>query len=84
MGRSGTLGIRINTSAALKERKKRDPPQQKIIAAIEMDPGSGKGAGFAAAFGKIGAVATGFFFPILLAGIGTTALLYILVVTSIR
>ena len=39
--------------------------------------------GFAAAFGKIGAVTTAFLFPILLASIGTTALLYILVVTSI-
>ena len=43
----------------------------------------GKGAGFAAAVGKIGAVTTAFLFPILLASIGTTALLYILVVTSI-
>jgi nitrate/nitrite transporter NarK len=39
----------------------------------------GKGAGFAAAVGKIGAVTTAFLFPILLASIGTTALLYILV-----
>jgi len=36
--RSGTLGTRINISAALKEREKRDPRQQEIIAAIEMDP----------------------------------------------
>ena len=40
-------------------------------------------AGFAAAVGKIGAVATAFLFPILLTGIGTAALLYILVVTSV-
>ncbi|WP_206957748.1 MFS transporter [Trinickia acidisoli] len=43
----------------------------------------GTGAGFAAAVGKIGAVATAFLFPILLAGIGTGPLLYILVATSI-
>jgi MFS transporter, putative metabolite transport protein len=43
----------------------------------------GMGAGFAAAVAKIGAVATAFLFPILLAGIGTRALLYGLVVTSI-
>ena len=38
---------------------------------------------FAAAFGKIGAVATAFLFPILLVAIGTTPLLYILVATSL-
>jgi MFS transporter, putative metabolite transport protein len=43
----------------------------------------GKGAGFAAAVGKIGAVSTAFLFPILLGNIGTTSLLYILVFTSI-
>jgi len=31
MERSGTLGIGINISAALKEGKKRDPRQQKIV-----------------------------------------------------
>lgn len=41
------------------------------------------GAGFAAAFAKIGAVMTAFLFAILLASIGTRALLYGLVVTSI-
>jgi hypothetical protein len=41
------------------------------------------GAGFAAAFAKIGAVATAFLFPILLVDIGTQALLYILVGTSL-
>jgi len=43
----------------------------------------GKGAGFAASFAKIGAVSTAFLFPILLADIGTQALLYILVGTSL-
>jgi MFS transporter, putative metabolite transport protein len=43
----------------------------------------GKGAGFAAAIGKIGAVATAFLFPILLDTIGTRNLLYGLIVTSI-
>jgi MFS transporter, putative metabolite transport protein len=42
----------------------------------------GMGAGFAAAFAKVGAVATAFLFPILLADIGTQALLYILVGAS--
>jgi MFS family permease len=40
----------------------------------------GKGAGFAASFAKIGAVLTAFLFPILLKSIGTTALLWGLVV----
>ena len=43
----------------------------------------GLGAGFAAAFAKIGAVTTAFLFPVLLADIGTRALLYILVITSL-
>jgi len=43
----------------------------------------GKGAGFAASFAKIGAVTTAFLFPVLLAGIGTANLLYILVGTSL-
>lgn len=43
----------------------------------------GRGAGFAASFAKIGAVTTAFLFPILLKTIGTTALLYALVGTSI-
>jgi len=43
----------------------------------------GSGAGFAASFAKIGAVATAFFFPILLSEIGTAVLLYSLVGTSI-
>ncbi|MEZ0052263.1 putative MFS transporter [Mycobacterium sp. MAA66] len=40
----------------------------------------GKGAGFAASFAKIGAVLTAFLFPILLKSIGTSALLWGLVV----
>jgi MFS family permease len=43
----------------------------------------GKGAGLAASCAKIGAVATAFFFPILLNSIGTQALLFILVGTSL-
>ncbi|MEO8207072.1 MAG: MFS transporter, partial [Chthoniobacterales bacterium] len=43
----------------------------------------GLGAGFAASFGKIGAVLTAFLFPILLKDIGTTSLLHILVGTSL-
>ncbi|MEM0965250.1 MAG: MFS transporter [Verrucomicrobiota bacterium] len=43
----------------------------------------GKGAGFAASFAKVGAVTTAFLFPILLNGIGTENLLYILVGTSL-
>ena len=43
----------------------------------------GMGAGFAASFGKIGAVMTAFLFPILLNDIGISMLLYILVITSL-
>ena len=43
----------------------------------------GSGAGFAASFAKIGAVATAFLFPVLLNEIGTGILLYILVGTSL-
>src|SRR5215469_1744436 len=61
------------------------PNAQTYLLAGEVFPTTirGKGAGFAAAVGKIGAVMTAFRFPILLTGIGTTWLLYILVVTSI-
>ena len=61
------------------------PNAQTYLLAGEVFPTAirGKGAGFAAAVGKIGAVMTAFLFPILLASIGTTALLYILVVRSI-
>ncbi len=61
------------------------PNAQTYLLAGEVFPTEvrGMGAGFAAAFAKIGAVATAFLFPILLAGIGTRALLYGLIVTSI-
>jgi MFS family permease len=60
------------------------PNSQTYLLAGEVFPTSirGKGAGFAAAFSKIGAVSTAFLFPILLADIGTRMLLYILVGTS--
>jgi putative MFS transporter len=61
------------------------PNAQTYLLAGEVFPTAirGKGAGFAAAFAKIGAVATAFLFPILLEGIGTQALLYGLIVVSI-
>jgi MFS transporter, putative metabolite transport protein len=61
------------------------PNAQTYLLAGEVFPTAirGTGAGFAAAIGKIGAVSTAFLFPILLAGIGTGALLYILVGTSV-
>ncbi len=61
------------------------PNAQTYLLAGEVFPTAirGKGAGFAAAFAKIGAVATAFLFPILLVSIGTQALLYGLIVTSI-
>ena len=61
------------------------PNAQTYLLAGEVFPTAvrGMGAGFAAAFAKIGAVATAFLFPILLVSIGTRALLYGLVVTSI-
>jgi MFS family permease len=61
------------------------PNAQTYLIAGEVFPTEvrGMGAGFAAAFAKIGAVATAFLFPILLSAIGTRALLYGLVVTSI-
>ncbi len=61
------------------------PNAQTYLLAGEVFPTEvrGMGAGFAAAFAKIGAVATAFLFPILLAAIGTRALLYGLIVTSI-
>jgi len=43
----------------------------------------GLGAGFAASFAKVGAVLTAFFFPFLLTSLGTSTLLYGLVVTSL-
>lgn len=61
------------------------PNAQTYLLAGEVFPTSirGKGAGFAAAFAKIGAVATAFLFPILLVSIGTRLLLYGLVVAFI-
>ncbi len=61
------------------------PNAQTYLLAGEVFPTHirGKGAGLAAAVGKIGAVITAFCFPILLADIGTQSLLYILVGTSI-
>jgi MFS transporter, putative metabolite transport protein len=61
------------------------PNAQTYLLAGEVFPTAirGKGAGFAAAFAKIGAILTAFLFPVLLAAIGTRALLYILVVTSL-
>ena len=61
------------------------PNAQTYLLAGEVFPTRvrGMGAGFAAAFAKIGAVATAFLFPILLVDIGTQALLYILVGTSL-
>src|SRR5260370_38325865 len=61
------------------------PNAQTYLLAGEVfpTPVRGMGAGFAAAFAKIGAVMTAFLFPILLADIGTQTLLYILVGTSL-
>jgi MFS transporter, putative metabolite transport protein len=61
------------------------PNAQTYLIAGEVFPTEvrGMGAGFAAAFAKVGAVATAFLFPVLLAGIGTRALLYGLIATSI-
>jgi MFS transporter, putative metabolite transport protein len=61
------------------------PNAQTYLLAGEVFPTAirGKGAGFAAAFAKIGAVATAFLFPILLTAIGTAALLYGLIVVNI-
>ncbi|MEP9379814.1 MFS transporter [Aquabacter sp. CN5-332] len=61
------------------------PNAQTYLLAGEVFPTHvrGIGAGFAAAFAKVGAVMTAFLFPILLADIGTQALLYILVGASL-
>jgi len=61
------------------------PNAQTYLLAGEVFPTAirGKGAGFAAAFAKIGAVATAFLFPILLDTIGTRWLLYCLVAASV-
>jgi MFS transporter, putative metabolite transport protein len=61
------------------------PNAQTYLLAGEVFPTAirGKGAGFAAAFAKIGAVATAFLFPILLVTIGTRWLLYGLIIASL-
>ncbi len=61
------------------------PNAQTYLLAGEVFPTAirGQGAGFAAAFAKIGAVMTAFLFPVLLVSIGTRWLLYVLVITSI-
>jgi MFS family permease len=61
------------------------PNAQTYLLAGEVFPTEvrGMGAGFAAMIGKIGAVATTYGFPILLATIGTRTLLYNLVAASV-
>jgi MFS family permease len=61
------------------------PNAQTYLLAGEVFPTAirGSGAGFAAAFAKVGAVLTAFMFPILLKGIGQQFLLLILVATSL-
>jgi MFS transporter, putative metabolite transport protein len=61
------------------------PNAQTYLLAGEVFPTAirGKGAGFAAAVAKVGAVMTAFLFPILLDTIGTQSLLYCLIVTSL-
>jgi MFS transporter, putative metabolite transport protein len=61
------------------------PNAQTYLLAGEVFPTAirGAGAGFAAAFAKIGAVTTAFLFPVLLDAIGTRLLLYGLVITSL-
>jgi MFS family permease len=61
------------------------PNAQTYLLAGEVFPTEvrGMGAGFAAMIGKVGAVATTYGFPILLATIGTRSLLYGLVISSV-
>ena len=61
------------------------PNAQTYLLAGEVFPTEvrGMGAGFAAMVGKVGAVATTYGFPLLLASIGTRSLLYALVVSSV-
>lgn len=61
------------------------PNAQTYLIAGEVFPTRirGMGAGFAAAFAKIGAVLTAFLFPILLADFGTRALLFMLIGASL-
>jgi MFS family permease len=61
------------------------PNSQTYLLAGEVFPTHirGKGAGFAAAFAKVGAVLTAFIFPVILADTGTDVLLTCLVFTSL-
>jgi putative MFS transporter len=61
------------------------PNAQTYLLAGEVFPTHirGYGAGFAASFAKIGAVATAFLFPFLLKDIGTQALLVLLIISSL-
>jgi len=61
------------------------PNAQTYLLAGEVFPTEvrGMGAGFAAMIGKVGAVATTYGFPLLLASIGTRSLLYGLVISSV-
>jgi len=61
------------------------PNAQTYLLAGEVFPTAirGTGAGFAAAFAKLGAVATAFLFPILLKDLGTATLLVLLAGTSV-
>jgi MFS transporter, putative metabolite transport protein len=61
------------------------PNAQTYLLAGEVFPTRirGKGAGFAASFAKIGGVSTAYLFPIMLADLGTTRLLAILIGTSL-
>lgn len=61
------------------------PNAQTYLIAGEVFPTRirGMGAGFAAAFAKIGAVLTAFLFPILLADLGTRTLLFMLIAASL-
>lgn len=61
------------------------PNSQTYLLAGEVFPTHlrGTGAGFAASFGKVGAVLTSFLFPILLASWGQTTILILLVVASL-
>lgn len=61
------------------------PNAQTYLLAGEVFPTEvrGKGAGFAAAFAKVGAVLTAFLFPVLLADAGVNFLLSVLIATSL-
>jgi MFS family permease len=61
------------------------PNAQTYLLAGEVFPTGlrGRGAGLAAAVGKVGAVLTAFLFPVLLASLGVTTLLMALITTSL-